>query len=199
MRNIGKTAAEFAESSPIDNLHIVQLAHHVLNVCNQCHTHTTADSTPKIHNSWSDVGLEISDFSNSHIIKDINGMQKNYVPHSLQKWHAYIIANLNPEWQNKTDAFLRQSQRSTDIVSDNQFHFDCWIPGNISSDMESLEGTACSTNTSVWAHKPVPRLLQVLHYDAEMYYSALAFRVAFSKSIAVPLLSCSKVVCNEAW
>lgn len=96
--------------------------------------------------------------------------KKLYVPHSLQKWHAYITANLNPEWQNKTDAFLRQSQHLTDIISDNQFHFDCWIPGNVSSDMKSLEGAACSTNTSVWAHKPVPRFLQVLHYDAEMYY-----------------------------
>jgi ribosome-binding protein aMBF1 (putative translation factor) len=52
VRNIGKTAAECAESSPIDHLHIVQLADHVLNVCNQCHTYTTAKSTPTIHKSW---------------------------------------------------------------------------------------------------------------------------------------------------
>jgi len=160
-----------AECSPIDNLHIVQLADHVLTVCKQCHTCTTADSTPTIRNSWLDVGLEISDCSNSHIIKDITGMQKkNYVPHSLQKWQAYITANLNPEQKNKTDAFLHQSQRLTDTVNDNQYHFDCWIPGNVSSDMKSLDGAACSTNTSVWAQKPVPRFLQVLHYDAEMYH-----------------------------
>jgi len=46
---------------------------------------------------------------------------KKTVPHSLQKWHAHITANLNPEWQNKTDAFLRQSQHLTDIVSCNKF------------------------------------------------------------------------------
>jgi len=30
-------------------------------------------------------------------------------------------------------------------------------------------------------------------------FVTVAFRVAFIKCVAVPLLSCSKVVCNEAW
>jgi hypothetical protein len=70
----------------------------------------------------------------------------------------------------------------------------------VSSDMESLDGTACSTNTSVWAYKPVPRFLQVLHMMQKyITFVTVAFRVAFSKSVAVPLLSCSKVVRDEAW